>query len=275
MYVGVDVGGTKTLLAVLNEHGEIVEQKKFPSPKTYANFILELQHATSQLETKDFKAGAVAIPGRIDRKHGRGIVLSNLGWKNFSIQHDAEKIFHCPILIENDTKLAGLSEAMLIKDKYSRIAYVTISTGIGYTLVVDGQLDLNVGDTGGRAIQLDHNGKIMAWEDFASGRAIVERYGKMAKDIDDEATWRQISRELAQGFIHLIAVLEPEVIVIGGSVGQYFDKYASLLAKEIERYKLPMVKTPELRQAQRPEEAVIFGCYDYAKQVYGHAKSHR
>ena len=273
MYVGVDVGGTKTLLAVLNEHGEIVEQKKLPTPKTYANFLLELKHAVSQLETKDFKAGAVAIPGRIDRKHGRGIVLSNLSWKNFNIQHDAENIFKCPIAIENDTKLAGLSEAMLIKDKYSRIAYVTISTGIGYTLVVDSKLDVNVGDTGGRAIQLEHKGKMMAWEDFASGRAIVERYGKMAKDIDDPAVWHQISRELAQGFIHLIAILEPEVIVIGGSVGEYFDKYADFLSKEITRYKLPMVVTPDLRQAQRPEEAVIYGCYDYAKQVYGHAKS--
>lgn len=275
MYVGVDVGGTKTLLAVLNEHGEIVEQKKFPTPKTYDNFILELKHTLTQLKHQEFRAGAVAIPGNVDRKHGRGIKLGNLSWKNFNIQHDAERIFDCPVAIENDAKLAGLSESMLLKDKYDKVAYFTFSTGIGTALINKGEIDISLGDAGGKNIVLPHRGKMVGWEDLVSGRAIVERYGKMAKDIDDSSTWREIARDMAAGMIQVIAVMEPDVAVIGGSVGAYYDRYSDLLKKELKKYELPMLKVPDLQAAARPETAVVYGCYDYAKQVYGHARSHK
>ena len=73
MYVGVDVGGTKTLLAVLNDHGEIVEEKIFPTPKNYSHWLLELRHQLAHFQTHDFQAGGVGIPAvEIDRQHGRG-----------------------------------------------------------------------------------------------------------------------------------------------------------------------------------------------------------
>ena len=269
MYLGVDVGGTKTLVAVLNGHGVIQERTKFPTPKNYDNFLLELRHALANFKTHDFKAGAVGMPVTVfDREHGRGINFSNLPWRNVSMQADVERIANCPILVENDTKLAALSEAMLLKDKYQSVMYVTVSTGIGYALIVDGRIDLNFGDGGGRTMMLEYKGKMTPWEDFAGGRAIVARYGKEATDIKDEATWKAISRDLAKGFIHLIAVMQPQVIVIGGGVGRYFESFGKLLAAEIKKYEIPLVTLPKLVQAQRPQEAVVYGCYDLAKQTY-------
>lgn len=273
--MGVDVGGTKTLLAVLNEHGEIVEQKRIPTPKTYANFLLELKHGVAHLETKEFKAGAIGTRGMIDRKHGRRVGDGLLKWGVVPMQADIERITHCPMILENDAKLAALSEAMLVKDKYSRVLYLTLSTGIGFALVVDGVIDTNLNDGGGQSLLLEYDNKIQAWEEFASGKAIVERFGKKAGDIDDDATWKIISRDFAKGIVQLIAIVQPEVIVIGGSVGAHFSKYAKHLEADIAKYKVPLVKQPDLRQAQRPDNAVIFGCYDIAKQVYGHAKSHK
>lgn len=275
MYVGVDVGGTKTLVAALDDHGVIKESKKFPTPKSYEHFLLELKHLAMHMDHQEFKAGSIALPGRIDHDHGRGIVMGNLPWKNINAQADAEKIFKCPIAIENDAKLAGLSEAMLLKDDFKRVLYVTVSTGIGYAIIVNGVINQKLGDSGGRGFKVENKGKMMSWEDFASGRAIVEKYGRRAADINDKETWRKICRDLAKGMIQLIAILEPEVIVIGGSVGTHFSKYGKILAEELKKYELPMVKIPVLRQAQRPEEAVVFGCYDYAKQVYPHAAAHK
>jgi predicted NBD/HSP70 family sugar kinase len=271
MYVGVDVGGTKTLVAVLDGHGVIKQRALFPTPKTYDNFLLELRHLAAHFEQTDFKAGAVGITGRIDRKHGRRHAAGKLAWENVPVQADTERIFGCPMVVENDAKLAGLSEAMLVKDKYSKVLYITVSTGIGFALITDGVIDTSISDRGGTNIMLEHRGKLAAWESFASGRAIAERYGKKAKDISDEATWKRISRNLAQGMIQLIAVMEPDVIVIGGGVGTYFERYGALLAAELKRYELPTVAVPALMGARRPEEAVVYGCYDLAKQVYGHA----
>lgn len=271
MYIGVDVGGTKTLLAVMTNRGEIKEKIKFPTPKTYPHFLLELRHALSQLEHfYEFKAGAIAIPGFIDYKHGRAIKLGNLPWKDANVQHDMEHVLHCPFVVENDAKLGALSEALRLKGKYSSVLYVTISTGIGYGLVIDGEIDRNIGSGGGRTFMLEHRGKLTPWEDFAGGRAIVARYGKMAKDITDEATWRKISRDLAQGLIQLVSIAQPEVIVFGGSVGNYFDRYHKLLDEELHKYKLPITNLPNLRQAQHPDEAVVYGCYDAIKQAFPH-----
>lgn len=270
MYVGVDIGGTKTLLAVLNEHGVIKEEKRFPTPTKYDNFLLELKHALSQLEHQDFKAGAVAIRGMVDRQHGRPAGDDILQWTNKPLEVDVERIFKCPMILENDAKLAALSEAMLLKNDYKRVVYITISTGIGYAMVINGVLDINTNDGAGQSLLLEHRGKMVAWEDFAGGKAIVERYGKQAKDIHDAATWKLICRDLAQGIIHIMAMMQPEVIVIGGSVGVYFDRYSKILKEEVAKYKVPLVGQPDFRQAQRPEQAVIFGCYDAAKQRYGH-----
>ena len=270
MYVGIDIGGTKTLVAVLTNDGEVRETKKFLTPHNYDHFILELAHAVHHFDHSDFVAAGVGMPVTVfDRKHGRGVSYGNLPWKNVNIARDIEKIVKCPLVIENDAKMAALSEAMLLKHEFERVLYVTVSTGIGVGLVQKGVIDISVGDAGGRSMLLEHRGKMVSWEDFASGRAIVSRYHKRAEEITDAETWTKISRDLAQGFIQLIALMQPEVIVIGGSVGTYFDRYGKILTAEIKKYHLPLVPLPVLRQAQRPEESVVFGCYDLAKQVYG------
>lgn len=276
MYVGVDVGGTKTLVAVLTDNGEIVESTKFPTPTNYKNFLLELRHTLAHMKHQDFRAGGAGIPvTRFNRDAGRAINFGNLPWHNVMVQHDLEKIFSCPFVVNNDAKMASLSEAMLLKDQYKRVLYVTISTGIGFALTVDCTLDDNVGDAGGRTIMLEHKGKLQPWESFASGRAIVARYGKRAEDIHDAATWKAIVRELTQGFLELIAIMQPEVIVVGGSVGNFFERYQKFLEAELKKYETPLLPIPELRKAARPEQAVVFGCYDLAKATFIKETKHR
>ncbi len=266
MYLGVDIGGTKTLIAALDEDGVIVEQIKIASDPDYPNFLENFKSAFASLQNQDFKAGAIAVTGpRTDRINGTIPVSTNLPWENVPVRDDIAAVANCPLLVENDAKLAALSEAMLLKDKYKVVLYVTVSTGIGCGLVVDGKIDRNVGDPGGKTMMLEKDGKMLPWEDFASGKAITEQYGKQAKDIDDPAIWETIATDLAKGFVILIGLLQPEIIVIGGSVGNYFDRYGDMLRQKIEEYNIPLVELPVIAQAQRPDEAVIYGCYDLAK----------
>lgn len=271
MYLGVDIGGTKTLVAVLDDQGVIIEQARFPTPATYEEFLKELRNAAGLLKNKEFKAGGVGIPAvQLNRAAGIGISFGNLSWQNVPIKQDMEETFKCQFVMENDAKMAALSEAMLHKE-YGRVLYITVSTGIGIGFVANGVIDTNIGDGGGRTILLEHDGKTMPWEDFASGRAIVTRYGKKAMDIHDDMTWQAISHDLAEGMIELIAVIQPQVIVIGGSVGNYLDRFLKFLVADVQHYNIPIVTLPKIIEAQRPDEAVIFGCYDLAKQVFGNA----
>ncbi|MEO6761443.1 MAG: ROK family protein [Candidatus Saccharimonadales bacterium] len=266
MYLGIDIGGTKTLAAVFSDEGALEEQIKFPTPKKYDEFLQELTKTIRSFKTQDFRAGCVAAPGALDRPRGRVINFGNLPWTNVPLLKNVETISHCPMLLENDAKLAGLGEAVLLKE--DRVLYVTISTGIGYGLVVGRVIESGLSDAGGRNMMLEHHGKLVPWESYASGSAIVQRFGKRASEIDDAETWKTITRDLVPGFLELIAILHPEIIVIGGGVGHYLEKFHDSLVDGLKRYETPMLKIPPIVEAQRPDEAVIYGCYDLARDTY-------
>lgn len=270
MYLGIDIGGTKTLIARMDDHGVIIESEKCVTPQKYSDF-LKLLTSTNFIH-HDYRAIGLGAPGIINRQTDIVEIFSNLEWKNVPLCKDVETIFKAPTFVENDAKLAGLSESMLVKDKFPKVLYITISTGIGYSLVDHTNIDPLVGDTGGRSLIFNKNGKYIPWEDQISGRAIVKRFGKMAKDIDDPEIWKSIARDLGIGIIELIAIFEPNIIIFGGSVGNYFSKYKESLKKELTKYHLPLIEMPILKQAERPDFAVIYGCYDYAKQKTSHAR---
>lgn len=270
MYAAIDVGGTKTLIAVFSEKGEIKEQIKFETPKDYDAFIKELATYVAKLSTNEFKAGCVAIPGMVDRKHGVGLAFGNLPWKNVHVQADAERILHAPVVIENDANLAALSEAREIK-QYNKVLYVTVSTGIGSGFVIEGNVSPYFEDAEVGHLLLEHGGKLQRWQEFASGKAIVKRFGKKASEIpaEDNDAWYAIARNIAVGLIDLIATLTPDAIVLGGGVGSHYDKFIDRLNEQLKIYDNPLVTIPPILKAQRAEEAVIYGCYEHAKDRFG------
>src|SRR5665213_2667584 len=99
----------------------------------------------------------------IDRSKGTGVLFSNLLWHNVSIKADLKRLLNYPVVVENDAKLAGLSEAMLLKDR-AKVLYITISTGIGLAIIVNQTIDTAIGDGGGRTLMLEHGGKVVPWE---------------------------------------------------------------------------------------------------------------
>jgi predicted NBD/HSP70 family sugar kinase len=270
MYLGIDIGGTKTLVASIDNEGVLEERHKFHTPQSYDEFLKELAAAVDELSTKKFIAAGVAAPGKLDREHGIAIAFGNLPWTNVPLKHDVEQLIDCPVVIENDAKLAGLSEAMLLKE-HQKVLYVTVSTGIGTGFIVDQKIDPTMEDSEGGQMLLQHGGKLEAWEDFASGRAIVKRFGKRASDIHDKETWQIIAHDIALGLIDLIALMQPDIIVLGGGVGAHFDRFKDYLHEYLDEYQNPLFTVPIIKEAARPALAVLYGCYDLARQVYGKA----
>ncbi|HSX08069.1 MAG TPA: ROK family protein [Candidatus Saccharimonadales bacterium] len=269
MYLGIDIGGTKTLVGCFSDEGVLGEHIKFPTPPDYKTFLAELAQCVDKLSTKNFTCAGVAVPGRIDRSTGVALAFGNLDWENVPIQADIAKVLHYPVIIENDAKLATLSEAALLRGKYRRILYITVSTGIGTGVAQDGILDPALIDAESGSMMLEHDGKLTPWEEFASGKAIVERYGKRASEIQDTATWHAIAKDLALGILELIAVVEPDAIVFGGAVSNYFERFQPWLTQELSTYTTALTPLPALLKAARPDEAVIYGCYELARARYG------
>jgi predicted NBD/HSP70 family sugar kinase len=268
MYLGIDIGGTKTLVAYLNNQGVIHSKTLFPTPKTYIQFLKELVISVANLSTKDVIAIGVAAPGSIDRKHGIAKSFGNLPWRDVPLQKDLEKMLGSPVVVENDANLAGLSEAMLIP-QYACVLYVTVSTGIGTGIITNRTIDPEFADSEGGHIMLEHKGKLQMWENFASGKAIVRRFGKRASEIKDDKTWKLIAHDIALGLYDLTAFIQPDAVVLGGGVMAHLGKFDDLLLQELHKYTTPLTPIPPILQAQRPDEAVVYGCYDLAKSVYG------
>lgn len=263
--LAVDVGGTKTLLASFDVRGNVVEKFKFPTPPDYPAFIQELSHAVANLTTKKFDKCVIAMPGKLDRKAGIALEFGNLPWHDIHIASDLHKALGIPIKIENDAKLAALSEAHLLPT-YRKVLYITVSTGIGGGLIINGKIDPNSHDAEYGRMLLEHDGKLQLWEQFASGKAIVAKFGKRADEIEDPGTWYIVARNIALGLIDVIAATTPDVIVVGGGVGSHFDKFGQKLISELKIYEDILLHVPPVFGAQRAEEAVIYGCYILANQ---------
>jgi len=268
MYLAIDIGGSKTLFAVFDDNGQIVDEHKIPTNKDYPAFLGELNGVIKdKLAHHTFVACCCAVPGEVDRQSGVALVFGNLPWRNTPIKKDLAKILGpIPIKIENDANLAGLSEALLVQDTYKKVMYLTVSTGIKSGFTVDGRIEPNLADAEPGQMVLEHEGKIQKWEDFASGRALVAKYGKKASEIDDPEIWKAFAHNLALGIDELLAIMRPDVVIMGGGVGSHYEKFATYLEQELNKMSNDMVPVPPIVKARRPEEAVVYGCYEYAKQ---------
>jgi glucokinase len=265
MYLGIDIGGTKTLVGRFTKDGELQEMVKFATPKDYAEFLSILANNVARITTKPWKMACAAAPGRINREAGIGIRFGNLAWKNVPLGKDISAITNCEAILENDAKLAALSEARLLKPLKHKTVYITLSTGIGVGVVVDGKLDPTLIDMEVGSMEFEHHGKVATWESFASGRAIVKRFNKEARDITDPHVWKIIGHDIALGLIDIAAVVQPDIIIIGGGVGSHFSKFKEPLRDALKEYESPLVHAPKVVAAKNPEQAVLFGCYQLMK----------
>ena len=265
MLVAVDTGGTKTLVTGFLEDGKAGAMIKFPTPPREEDYVTLLRNTIiEQFYGKPVEAIVIAMPGIV--KDGVAIWCNNLHWKNFNVGKALKGILgkDVPVFIENDANLAGLAEARALAPMPESVLYVTVSTGIGTGIITDGHIDPGLRYSEGGRTLVEYKGEIREWETFASGKAIRRTYGKYASEIKNKRTWDSVADRLSRGFLATIPILQPDAIVIGGSIGTYYDNYATRLQDILEEHLPAHIPLPRFYKAKHPEEAVIYGCYYYA-----------
>lgn len=275
MIVTIDTGGTKTLVASFADNGRMGASVKFPTPQDPKQYVNELRRVVRErYQGQKVDVIVVAMPGII--RDGVAVWCNNLGWANFNAQKALKDLLPgVPVLIENDANLAGLSETRALRTIPRSSLYITVSTGIGSGICTNGYIDpgLRYSEVG-RAL-VEYKGKVRQWESFASGRAIVRDYKKFARDIHSKRTWHQIAGRISRGFLAVIPTIQPDIIIIGGSVGTYFERYGHFLTEILTDHLPPHIPCPKIVQAKHPEEAVVYGCYYYGKDYLTLTKTKR
>jgi glucokinase len=271
MIIAIDTGGTKTLLAGFSKEGKLLKSFEFQTPK-YQQKYLEIiekvikKEFSEQLKSGEIQAISCAEPGIIEN----GVILwaKNLRWQNFNVKAELSKIFpNIKILVENDANLAGLFESKKFKNKAQNILYITLSTGVGSGIITDGKINQGLKNSEIGRIPIEFDGRVREWEEFASARAIFNVYGKYASEISKPRQWQNIADRISRGFLVITPIIQPELIIIGGSLGENFKKF-DLFLEQIVRKNLPEgISCPKIVQAQKPREAVIYGCFEFAKEA--------
>lgn len=262
-YIGVDLGGTNVRAAIVDEEGKVLVQKKSPSyaqegKEKVMNTIINLIKSLPDYES--CSGIGVGVPGPCDEKTGSMVLATNLpGFEGYSIANKLEETFHMPSFIDNDANVAALAEALVGAGKGKKVVYyVTLSTGIGGGLVINGEcISGKHGFTGEIAnIIIDRNRSkvnylaVGAIENEASGTAITRKANEkaskkykhagevfedahngdpVAKEIVDN-----VARDLAQLFATIACVCDPDIFILGGGMMQSSDLF---LPSVIEKFK--------------------------------------
>lgn len=262
-YIGVDLGGTNVRAAIVDEDGKVLIQKKSPSyaqegKEKVMDTIINLIKSLPDYES--CSGIGVGVPGPCDDKTGSMVLATNLpGFEGYSIANKLEETFHMPSFIDNDANVAALAEALVGAGKGKKVVYyVTLSTGIGGGLVINGEcISGKHGFTGEIAnIIIDRNRSkvnylaVGAIENEASGTAITRKANEKASkkykhagevfedahngDLIAKEIVDNVARDLAQLFATIACVCDPDIFILGGGMMQSSDLF---LPSVIEKFK--------------------------------------
>ena len=298
----VDIGGTKIAVGMVDENGRVLSKMESPTdPERYADGldrIAAMLRDTAKNAGVEISGIGIGSTGPVDPIAGEfGDVDFLPGWRQKRLVADLERIFKVRAALENDADAAALAEASWGAGKNkSRLVYVTVGTGIGGGVVLDGELYRGVDgahpelghhvvDPSGPACSCGFQG---CWESLAAGPAMAawfksqapadypHRERVSARDIcrlaqqGDELARRAVEREayyLGLGLANLINLFTPDAIVLSGSVLKssllFLDGIRSVISRGC-RF-VPFEKA-ELTMASLGEDANLIG----AARVWHH-----
>ena len=260
--IGVDIGGTKILMVAGTDKGKILARHKIPTQRTRAGareFLSQLKTFVNRLDVPKSRIAGVGIaaPGAVDP--GPGIVPRSPhmgGWKGFAIVREVRRALGLPAVIGNDANAAALGEKYFGGGRKCRdFIYMTVSTGIGGGLIVNGQLVTGASYVGGEVghmkivpegdpckcgqagcleayasgtgmaayaeRQLEKRVKSRAAEYIPEGEHLTAKIlGHVAKKRDRLAieTYKRGGYYLGIGIANLLNILNPERVILGGGV---------------------------------------------------------
>lgn len=252
LYGALEAGGTKMVMAVGDENGQILEQKSIPTTTPEET----MPQIITYFREKNITALGVGAFGPVDVVKGSktyGYILNTpkLAWKNYNLVETLQEALQIPIGLDTDVNGSCLGEMTYGCAKgLDTVIYLTIGTGIGAGVAVGGKLLHGMLHPEGGHILIakklhDRGNSVCPYHDscmegLASGPAIEARWGKKAYELEsDHMAWELESEYIAKGLVNMILMLSPQKIILGGGVmhqEQLFPKIREKVKTYINEY---------------------------------------
>jgi glucokinase len=309
--VGVDLGGTNIVVATVAQDGAAIRgllSEPTPvedGPDAVVDHISRMiqssiERAKTEIGGKMELAGVgIGAPGPLDTRRGIVRLAPNLGWRDMPLRDRVEEAVHLRATLDNDANCATLGEAWLGAARDASIVVgITIGTGIGGGVVIDGRLFHGASDVAGEIghTTIDSTGRRCkcgnygCLEAYASGPAIARRavegieagspsrlpeyvngtlaaitaqtVYQAAHEGDEYALElvQETARFLGTGIANIINILNPDVVVVCGGVTLAGERLFVPLRREVTRRAFkPAVEACRIVPGALPGTAGVFG----------------
>jgi glucokinase len=313
---GIDLGGTKIAAAVMNFKGRIISKtREFTDMSHGSESLAEQMKRTVRKILKDqgiriteLAGIGIGAAGPLNRKTGILVEPPNLkGYRDIPLVKPLVDEFSIPVFLENDANAAALAENMFGAGRSAQnMVYLTISTGIGGGIIIEGKLYHGCSDGAGEIghMTIDPDGPLCGcgnngcFEAMASGTAIARfarekvkaagkeelivkkangDYEKITAEIvfecarTGDSTAREIikmtSEHLGTGIASVINIFNPEKIVLGGGVINAWDMIAETVRKTAEKRAMKsLYRNVEIVPAALGDDVVLIGAASVVMQ---------
>lgn len=306
MYIGIDLGGTNIAVGIVDNTPKIIESSSRPtlSGRPFEEIIKDMAELCKEVTEKagytmvDIDGIGIGSPGAVDSENGVIIYSNNLGWNNVPLVAELKKYYpEIPVAVENDANAAAFGEYAVNGNGVKSFIAVTLGTGIGGGVIIDGKIYRGFNGTGAELghTTLVHNGepctcgKKGCWEAYASVTALIkqtkammdenpdslmhkkaEEMGKIngrtafdSAKMGDVAAQKVVDQYLeyvASGVSSMINIFQPEILVIGGGISREGDYLLRPVQEYVKSYVYcKAVKQTELKIAELFNDAGIIG----------------
>jgi len=312
LVLGLDLGGTKIAAGVVDSSGKLLSGVRLPTPaagvKRDLAALFDAAHsavASAGVSWQAIRAVGVGVPGAFDPVTETVWAPNLTGWKRVPLRRLLERTLRRPAFVEGDRNVQALAEAWLgtsAKNRVRNLVFLTVGTGIGAGLIVEGRVVPGTRGVAGAAGWLAvhdkwHSdfGRVGCLEALGAGPAVARfaqralrgksrslirtlarpRGGRVTAEAVAEAARRgdrtarlvmeEIGDNLGRGVAGIVSLLNPEVVVLGGGLAGAAELILRPVRRAVRKWGQPLAtRQVRILRSRLGEDAGILGAARYA-----------
>ncbi len=305
-YIGIDVGGTNIKAGLVDEKGNIICRAQTPTlasrpGEEIGADIGRLAKKVAEdagVSQSEIHSIGIGMPGACSDEKGTVLYTANINFSDFPLRDAVQKEINLPVHLGNDANCAALGEYYMLPEKINDLVFITLGTGVGGGLILNGKLYTGFNGIAGEVghIMLRHGGEKCGcgregcWEAYASVTALIRQTRAYAEANPESAVAKAAGTDLseisgktafvlakegdkggqeivntwisyvADGVCDMINIFQPQMLLIGGAISREGETLLGPLREMVERdmYKSRVPQT-EIRAAMLGNDAGLIG----------------
>lgn len=244
--IGIDMGATNIRGAIV-ENGRLhhFREKPLNTSASFEELLEEIFGFIESLIKPGINGIGIGVPGLVDQKRNMVVDVLNISsWKETPLAGMVEERFGLPVMIANDANCFALGEYYFGKGQgHHSLVGVTIGTGLGTGIVIEGKAWAGSNGGAGEFGLMDYLDRNLEY--YASGQYFRNVHGVEGTEVYRSATagnraaleiYREFGRHLGRGLRLILYSIDPDIIVLGGSISKAYDFFSTTMYEELSNF---------------------------------------